>query len=329
MKAARIHEYGNPASVQVNDIEVMQPGAGEVRIRVKAAGMNNSDLQSTYGRYKGYGHRGLPHILGQEAAGIVDAVGEGVTEFTPGMRVVGHVIGAFAEQAIAPANELLILPDSISFEVAASLPIAYLTASMALVHKAKVRAGEWVLIHPGSGGVGTAAIQLVKLLGAKAIATAGSLAKIERLKELGAAEAFDYSKTDIVEQVQKITEEKGVQVALDGGGHVTLPDCLNAIANHGRIVSYGYVTGIEATIPLIKVIGWNVKLYGIALWYNEDYHNSIATLRDLVLPAVAEGKIQPAIDRIVSLDEVAEGLLLIEQRAVMGKIVIVPDYSYS
>ena len=325
MKAARIHEYGNPASVQVDDIEVRQPDAGEVRIHVKAAGLNNSDLQSTYGKYKGSGHRGLPHILGQEAAGIIDVVGEGVTEFTPGMRVVGHVMGAFAQQVIAPANELLILPDAISFETAASLPIAYLTASMALVHKAKVQPGEWVLIHPGSGGVGTAAIQLAQLLGAKAIATAGSAAKVERLKELGAAEAFDYTKTNIVEQVQRITHDRGVQVALDGGGNVTLPDCLNAIANNGRIVSYGYVTGIEATIPLIKIIGRNVKLYGIALWYNEDYHNSIATLRDLVLPAIAEGKMKPAIDRIVSLEEVAEGLLLIEQRNVMSKVVVVPD----
>ena len=325
MKAARIHEYGNPADVQVDDVEVMNPGTGEVRIRVEAAGINNSDLQSTYGRYKGYGHRGLPHILGQEAAGIVDAVGEGVTGLTPGMRVVGHVMGAFAEQAIAPANELLILPDRISFEVAASLPIAYLTASMALVHKAKVQPGEWVLIHPGSGGVGTAAIQLVKLLGAKAIATAGNLAKVESLKELGAVEAFDYSKTNVVEQVQRITGDAGVQVALDGGGEITLPDCLNAIANQGRIVSYGYVTGIEATIPLIKVIGRNVKLYGIALWYNEDYQASIATLRDLVLPAVAEGKIKPAIDQVVSLEEVAEALLRIQQRGVMGKIVVTPN----
>ena len=325
MKAARIHEYGNPADVQIDDVEIVTPGAGEVRILVKAAGMNNSDLQSTYGKYKGYGHRGLPHILGQEAAGIVDAVGDGVTEFTPGMRVVGHVSGAFAEYAIAPADELLVLSDRVSFEVAASLPIAYLTASMALVQKAKVQPGEWVLIHPGSGGVGTAAIQLVNLLGARAIATAGSAAKVERLQELGADQAFDYSKTDVVAEVRRITNDAGVDVALDGGGKVTLPHCLDAIANHGRIVSYGYVTGIEATIPLIKIIGRNVKLYGIALWYNEDYQASLVTLRDLVLPAVAEGKIQPAIDQVVGLEEVTEALLTIEQRGVMGKIIVVPS----
>ncbi|MGK7894824.1 MAG: zinc-binding alcohol dehydrogenase family protein [Xenococcus sp. (in: cyanobacteria)] len=324
MKAAQILKYGSPTSVQVHNVEIPKPNPGEVRIRVKAAGINNSDLQTTYGTYKGYGHRGLPHILGQEAAGEVDAVGTGVTEFVPGMRVVGHVSGAFAEYAIAPIDELLPLPDEVSFEVAASLPIAYLTASMALVHKAKLKPGEWVLVHPGSGGVGTAAIQLAKLLGGRVIATAGNTAKIDRLKELGAEQAFDYSKSDVVSEIQRITKEGGIQVALDGGGKITLPHCLESIANNGRIVSYGYTTGIEATIPLVKLIGRNVQLYGIALWYNNNYQASLATLRDLVLPAVAEGKIKPAIDRVVSLEDVTEALLLIEKRGVMGKIVVVP-----
>ncbi|MDJ0745859.1 MAG: NADPH:quinone oxidoreductase family protein [Xenococcaceae cyanobacterium MO_167.B27] len=324
MKAARIHEYGNPTSVRVDNVEVPEPNPGEVRIRVRAAGMNNSDLQTTYGTYRGYGFRGLPHILGQEAAGEVDAVGSGVTEFVPGMRVVGHVSGAFAEYAIAPVDELLPICDRVSFEVAASLPIAYLTASMALIHKAKVKSGEWVLVHPGSGGVGTAAIQLTKLLGGRVIATAGNTAKVERLKELGAEHAFDYSKSDVVAEVRNIAGETGVQVALDGGGKVTLPHCLESIANNGRIVSYGYTTGIEATIPLVKLIGRNVKLYGIALWYNNEYRASLETLRKLVIPAVAEGKLQPAIDEVVSLEGVASALLRIEQRGVMGKIVVVP-----
>ena len=230
----------------------------------------------------------------------------------------------FYPRNIAIGYDTTIISDRVDFEVAASLPIVYLTASMALVHKAKIQPGEWVLIQPGSGGVGTAAIQLVKLLGARAIATAGNAAKVERLKELGAEQAFDYSKTDVVEQVQRITDDAGVQVALDGGGKVTLPHCFDAIAKHGRIVSYGFLTGIEATIPLIKLIGRNVKLYGIALWYNEDYQASLETFRDLVLPAVAEGKIQPAIDRVVGLEGVAEALLRMEQRAIMGKIVVVP-----
>ena len=324
MKAARIHEYIGPASVRVDDIEVMNPASEEVRIRVRAAGMNNSDLQTTYGTYRGYGYRGLPHILGQEAAGEVDAVGPGVKGFLPGMRVVGHVSGAFAQKAIAPAGELLPLPDGVSFEVAASLPIAYLTASMALVHKAKVKPGEWVLVHPASGGVGTAGLQLAKLLGARAIATAGNAAKVNRLRELGAEYVFDHSSSDVVAEVRRIVGEDGVAVALDGGGKVTLPHCLESIANNGRIVSYGYTTGLEATIPLVKLIGRNVKLYGIALWYNNDYHSCIETLRELVIPAVAQGKLQPAIDDVVGLEGVAGALLRMEKRGIMGKIVVVP-----
>lgn len=219
---------------------------------------------------------------------------------------------------------MLTLPDSVSFEIAASLPIAYLTASMALVHQAKVQPGEWVLVHPGSGGVGTAAIQLTKLLGAKAIATAGTATKVERLQELGTEHTFDYNKTDLVTEVRRLTKESGVQVALDGGGKVTLPHCLEAIADGGRIVSYGYTTGIEATIPLIKLIGRNVKLFGIALWFNDDYQASLETLKDLVIPAVAKGEIQPAINDVVDLEGVAEALLRLEQRNVMGKIIIVP-----
>ncbi|NER47594.1 MAG: NADPH:quinone oxidoreductase family protein [Symploca sp. SIO1A3] len=323
MKAVLIHDMQGPNSVRVDDVEVPSPGSGEVRIRVKAAAMNNSDLQTTYGTYR-VGYTGLPHLLGQEAAGEVDAVGEGVTGLVPGMRVVGHVKGAFAEMAIGSATELLPLPKQISWEVAASLPVAYLTASMALVHQAKLQAGEWVLVHPGSGGVGTAAIQLAKLLGGRAIATAGTTAKVERLKELGAEQVLDYSNQDVVSEVRRICGETGVQVALDGGGKVTLPHCLDAIASHGRIVSYGYTTGKEVTFPIVKLIGRNAKLYGMGLWFNSDYQASLETMQDLVIPAFAEGKLQPVIDKVISLAEVSEALLRMKQRGIMGKIVVVP-----
>jgi NADPH:quinone reductase len=324
MKAARIHDDSGPTAVRIDEVEVLQPGPGEVRIRVGAAGINNSDLQATYGTYRGYGYQGLPHILGQEAAGEVDAVGLGVEELVPGMRVVGHVKGAFAEMAIGPANELLPLADEVSFVVAASLPIAYLTAGMALIHKANVQDGEWVLVHPGSGGVGTAAVQLAQLLGGRVIATAGTRAKVQRLVELGASQGIDYSLQDVASEVQRITGNSGVQVALDGGGKVTFAHCLEAIANNGRIASYGTTTGMDAALPIGKLLGRNVTVYGIALWYNRDYQLSLETLRDLVLPAVAQGKLQPTIDEIVDLAGVSRALVKMENREVTGKIVLVP-----
>ena len=324
MKAVRIHDYKGPDAVRVDHIAVLEPGPGEVRIRVGAAGLNNSDLQTTYGTYRGYGHRGLPHILGQEAAGEVDAVGAGVTQLSPGMRVVGRVGGALAERAIGPAAELLPLADEISFEVAACLPIAYLTASLALVHKAQLQSGEWVLVHPGSGGVGAAAIQLAQLLGGRVIATTSQAAKRAHLLKLGADHGLDYSTQNVSAEVRRITGNTGVQVALDGGGKATLPDCLAAIASNGRIVSYGLTTGMDAALPLRTLIGRNVTLHGIALWYNSDYPATLATLANLVLPAVVEGKLQPAIDQVVDLEGVSEALVRMEKRRLMGKLVVVP-----
>ncbi len=324
MKACRIHHYYGPASVQVDQVDMPEPKPNEVRIRVRAAGLNNSDLQTTYGTYRGYGHQGLPHILGQEAAGEVEAVGSGVTEFVPGMRVFGHVSGAFAETALGPSAELLPLPQNVSFEVAASLPIAYLTAIMALVCKAKLQADEWVLIHPGSGGVGTAAIQVAQLLGAHVIATASSDEKINFLFDLGTEHVLKHTTQDVVAEVQQITENRGVQVALDGGGQVTLPQCLAAVANEGRIISYGYTTGVEATLPLVKLIGRNVQLWGIALWYNQDYRTSLTTLRDRLIPAIVKGQVQPIIKSVQGLENVSQMLLQMEQNRLIGKVVIVP-----
>ncbi|NES06432.1 MAG: NADPH:quinone oxidoreductase family protein [Okeania sp. SIO2F4] len=324
MKAVRIHEYTGISGIQVVEKEILVPSSGEVRVFVKAAGINNSDLQMTYGKYKRPDDDALPQILGQEAAGVVDAVGEKVEGFSPGMRVMGHVRGAFAEMAIAPATELLAIPEDISFEVAASLPINYLTAIVALIHRAKVRIGEWVLVHPGSGGVGTAAVQLAKLLGAKVIATAGNAAKVEYLMKLGADYGIDYSSQNVVSEVGQITENLGVQVALDGGGKVTFADCLGAIANNGRIACYGTTTGLDAALPMGKLLGRNIAVYGIALWYNSYYQASWQTLKDLVMPAFGQGKLQSTIEQVVGLEGVSEALTRIEQRSLMGKIVVVP-----
>ncbi len=324
MKAVRIHEYTGISGIQVEEKEILAPSSGEVRLLVKAAGINNSDLQMTYGKYKRPQDGALPQILGQEAAGVVDAVGEKVEGFSPGMRVVGHVRGAFAEMAIAPATELLAIPNDISFEVAASLPINYLTAIVALIYRAKVRIGEWVLVHPGSGGVGTAAVQLAKLLGAKVIATAGNAAKVEYMMKLGADYGIDYSSQNVVSEVGKITENLGVEVALDGGGKVTFADCLGAITNNGRIACYGTTTGLDAALPMGKLLGRNIAVYGIALWYNSNYQASWQTLKEVVMPAFVQGKLQSTIEQVVGLEGVSEALSRIEQRSLMGKIVVVP-----
>lgn len=321
MRAAVLREYGGPAAVRVEEMPLPTPGPGQARIRVAASAMNNSDLQTTEGRY---GRPALPRILGQEAAGIVDAVGEGVTALQPGMRVVGHVWESWADYAVAPERELVPLPDAVSFEVAASLPVASYTASMALVSVARLQPGDWVLISPATGGVGALAVQLTKLLGGRVIATTSSEQKRSLLRELGAEVVLNWATDDVPAAVLQVTEGKGVPVALDGGGKVTFAQCLGSIANAGRIVVYGYTTGMDATLPVGRLLTRNVTIAGIAIWTNPTYWENVAFFRDRVLPAVAEGRIRATVDVVLPLDEAGTGLRLLAERRVSGKVVVKP-----
>ncbi len=321
MNAAVINEYGGPEAVGIADVPVPKPGPGEVLIRVGAAALNNSDLQTTHG---GYGRRPLPHILGQEAAGTVDAVGPEVAGLTAGNRVAGRVTHSFAEFATANANDLVLLPDDVPFDVAASLPIAYLTAGIGLVHRARVRSSEWVLVQAASGGVGTAAVQLAKLLGARVIATAGSGWKLDRLADLGADHGVNYSESDVATEVRRITGDEGVAVALDGAGRDTFPACLESVGSNGRVVVYGSVSGRETDLSLGTLLRRNISLYGISVWTNDNYANGVDLLRTLVLPGIQDGRLQPAIDRIVGLDGVSDALGVIERREHFSKIVVIP-----
>lgn len=321
VKAALIREYGGPDSVRIEELPDPSPLPGQVVLRIRAAGFNNSDLQTTNG---GYGRPALPHVLGQEAAGEVIALGDGVDSLKVGDRVVGHVRAAFAEQGVANANELVTIPEEVSYEAAASLPIAYLTAAMALVQKAGTRAGETVFIHPASGGVGTAAIQLAKLLGTTVIATTGNAAKAGVLRDLGADHVLVYPETDLNAEVLRLTDGKGVNVALDGGGQATFPVCLEAIGMHGRVVIYGTMTGTKAELSIRKMLTFQGSVYGIAIWTNEEYQDSLKTFGDVVLPAVADGRLRVHIDRVVPLAGVPEALKLLAERRVEGKLVVAP-----
>ncbi|NET11339.1 MAG: zinc-binding dehydrogenase, partial [Symploca sp. SIO2B6] len=220
--------------------------------------------------------------------------------------------------------EIIPLPNHFSWTIAASLPIAYLTASLGLVHKADVKPGEWVLVHPGSGGVGSASIQLAKSLGARVIATTSSREKVDYLFHIGANDVLVYDGKAIAPEIDRTTHGEGVQVAIDGGGKLTLPQCLDCMANGGRIISYGYTTGLNATIPLMKLIGRNVSIHGIALWYNTDYGAAWSTLREVVLPKVINGQINPVIQPIHGLENVPDALRQLEHHHVNSKLVIVP-----
>ena len=320
MRAAVITEYGGVESVRVQEMPIPEPGPGQVRVRVRASAMNNSDLQTTKG---GYGRPALPHILGQEGAGIVDALGEGVTNVIRGQRVVGRLPKSWADYAVTNADELVALPDHIPFDSAASLPIAYYTAAVALNSCCRVQPGEWVMVSPGSGGVGAAAIQLATIQGARVIATTSSNDKVQALRDLGAEHVFNWQTDDVAAEALKVTGT-GVNVGLDGGGTVTFAQMFAALAPRGRIAIYGYTTGLNVEIPINRFLGKNAEIHGFAVWTHAGYGDAKATLRDLVLPAVADGRIKSIVDEVVPLDEVQVGLKRIEDRRASGKVVIVP-----
>ncbi|MFN8533166.1 MAG: NADPH:quinone oxidoreductase family protein [Dehalococcoidia bacterium] len=321
MRAAVLREFGGPTALRVDEAPLPEPGPGQVRLRIRASAMNNSDLQMSEGRY---GRPPLPRILGQEAAGVVDAVGDGVTALGPGMRVVGHVWESWAEYGVAPERELVPLPEEISFEAAATLPVAYYTAIVALVTTARLRADEWVLINPGSGGVGVAAVQLAKLLGARVVATTSNDEKRQMLRDLGADVILNWATDNVASEVLKLTDGAGLPVALDGGGTVTFAQCLGGIANAGRIVVYGYTTGMEAVLPIGRLLTRNVTVAGIAIWNNPGYWEAVEFFRDRVLPAVADGRLTAVVDAVLPLDQAGDGLQRLADRRISGKVVVVP-----
>jgi NADPH2:quinone reductase len=195
---------------------------------------------------------------------------------------------------------------------------------MALVSAARLQPTEWVLINPGTGGVGVAAVQIATLLGGRVIATTSTTAKRSLLTELGAEVVLDWASDDVAAAVLKLTDGRGVSVALDGGGKVTFAQCLASMANAGRIVIYGYTTGMEATLPIGRLLTRNVSVFGIAIWTNPTYWENVTFFRDRVLPAVAEGRIRPIVDLVIPLEEASAGLQRLAERSISGKVVITP-----
>lgn len=319
MQAILFESYDGPEALRMAEVAVPEPGPGEARVRMVATGLNNSDLQTTRG---GYGRPPLPHIPGQEGAGIVDAVGEGVTAFRPGDRVAGRIRKSLAQYAVAATTELITVPEGLDLVEAASLPVSYLTAGMGIIHKARLEAGEWLLVNPGSGAVGAAAIRLGRMLDAQVIACTSSPSKFPALERYGAQHLIDASRQDVAETARQITGGRGVDVAVDGAGAVTLAQCIDAAANNARIVTYGTTTGNLMELSLGKMLLRNLNLHGYAIWSNVDYQATLATLGTVIMPAVATGRLGSIVDLVVDFGEARRAFEAMAARQLSGKAVV-------
>ena len=299
------------------------PGAGELLIRVAAAGVNYPDVMQRRGRYPP--PPGASDIPGLEIAGVVEAVGEGAAGFAVGAEVCALVAGGgYAEYCAAPAPQCLPLPRGLDMVAAAAIPETFFTVWTNLFDRGRLAAGETALIHGGAGGIGTAAIQIAAALGARVLATAGSARKCEACRALGAERAIDYRTEDFVAAAREATGGRGVDVILDLVGGDYTPRNLDALAEDGRLVQIAVQGGATAEVSLFVVMRKRLTLTGSTLRPRpvEAKGAIAAALRARVWPLLESGRIAPVVHATYPLREAAAAHALMESGAHIGKIVL-------
>lgn len=341
MRAAVFSEYGGPEVVTVKRVPIPHPGASEVRIKVEAASMNHLDL---------WVRRGLPieitmpHIGGSDIAGVVDAVGPGADGVSVGTRVVvdpsldyawyenqkrgpsiddprfrivgEHTQGGFAEYVVVPAANLLEIPDGFPSTQAAAAGLVTVTAWRGLMTRARLRAGESVLVTGASGGVSTAAIQIAKLAGAKVYAVTSGARNVQRVMKLGADVVYDRTKEDFARGVWLETGKRGVDVVLDAVGEAVWQQCLKALAIRGRLVSYGATTGAHG-ITEIRVLFWKqLDILGSTMGTPTEFRQAMGV--------VFSGGVKPVVHEVIPLKEIRRAHEILEAGKAFGKLVITP-----
>jgi NADPH2:quinone reductase len=321
-RAVFVHQHGGPEVLRLEDRELPPPGPGEVRLRHRAIGLNFIDVYQRSGLYK----VPLPFVAGNEAAGDVVAVGEGVTDFEVGDRVsYQNPVGAYAEERNIPAGRLVHVPDGIDYEVAAAVTLKGVTAYYLLHETWKVKPGDTVLVHAAAGGVGSLLVPWAKHLGATVIGTAGSQRKLEQAKALGADHVIDYTTEDFAKRVRELTGGRGVDVVYDGVGRATFEGSLDSLRPRGLLVSYGNASG-PVTIPSLTVLSEKGSLYvtrpstGTYMATTEQLRTAAAAVFD----AVAKGVLEVKVNQRYALADAAEAHRALEARQTTGSTVLLP-----
>lgn len=323
MTAIEITEPGGPDVLKPTRRPVPTPGEGEVLIRVAVAGVNRPDVMQREGKYPP--PKGASDIPGLEVAGTIVALGAGVSDWREGDQVCALVAGGgYAEYCVAPAPQCLPVPDGLNETEAAAVPETFFTVWDNVFTRGQLKAGETLLVHGGSSGIGTTAIQLARALDAEVIVTAGSTEKCAACEKLGAKRAINYRDEDFVEIVKEATGGKGVDVILDMvGGDYTIRN-LNALGQGGRLVQIAVQHGTKAEIALHLIMIKQLVVTGSTLRARPvDAKAAIATaLREKAWPLIEQGKVKPLIHQTFSLDEAAKAHALMDTSAHIGKIVL-------
>ena len=321
MQSYWMQNDGEKANIELREIEVPKPAADQILIRVRAAGLNRGEFILGHGLHQS----GSAKQIGMEAAGEVVACGDQITEFKVGDRVMGRCPGAFAEFALIPGREVLLMPPSLTWEQAAAVPLTSMVVFDMLVVQGQLKAGEWVLIPGVSSGVGVTALAMAKALGAKVIGTSGSQSKIDQLKPLGLDLGICTRLPNFYDAVMQATNNKGVDLVVNTVGGSVFAECIRTLAFQGRLATVGYVDGVlKAEIDIEALHAKRLKLFGVSNKFrNADQRaESTPIFKKQILPLMAQGKCLPMVYRIYPFNQLLEAKALMDSSQHLGKIVL-------
>jgi NADPH2:quinone reductase len=324
MRAVVVDRWMEPSELAVREVPAPPLRPDSLRVRVAAAGCNFFDILMVQGRYQV--KPAFPFVPGAEIAGIVREVAEGVRGFAVGDRVLASAgLGGFAEECVVPARSAVRLPDAMSFEEGAALPIIYPTSYAGLVDRGQLRAGETLLVHAAAGGVGLAAVQIGKALGARVLATAGGADKCEIALREGADAAVDYRTEDFVARVMEWTDGRGADVIYDSVGGDITDRSLKCIAWNGRLVIIGFASGKIPSIQANRILLKNIAVTGLH-WgaHATKDPKRIGEVMDALFAMYGKGQIRPVIYARYPLDQVPAALAALGGRKTYGKVVVTP-----
>jgi NADPH:quinone reductase len=324
MKAVVATRWGEPSALQYLDVPDPEPGPGQVLIETRAIGCNFPDILMVQGKYQVKPPH--PFSPGHEIAGLVRAVGTGVTRVRPGQRVLASLEwGGYAERAVTAAERVHPIPDAMPFDHAAAFYVVYQTSYAALVRRAALQPGEWLLVHGAAGGVGLSAVQIGKALGARIIATAGSKEKLEIARQSGADVLIDYRTEDWVERVKSVTGGEGADVIYDPVGGDVFDNSTKCIAFEGRILTIGFAGGRIPTLAINRVLLKNFSVVGLHWGYYQRRGSPLVKeWMEALLKLYGEGRIRPVIYRVYPLREAPAALAALSSRESYGKVVLAP-----
>ncbi len=342
MKAAVFHEHGGPEALRYEEVPTPKPGRGEALIRVKGCSVNHLDIWIRQG-IPAYSMT-LPHISGCDIAGIVEEGGPDTPGVSPGQKVVvapglscfgcepclagrdnlcatfrilgANVDGGYAEFATVPTRNLLPLPENLSFEEGAAYPLVFLTAWHMLIHRAGLRPGETVLVLAAGSGIGSAAVQIARLAGARVLAAAGSDEKLGRAKHLGADTGINYTREDFSKRVKELTDGRGADVVFEHVGEATWEKSLASLAKNGRLVTCGATTGGEVRITLRPLFMRQQTILGSVMGTRAEFAE--------ITRLMGMGRLKPVVDSVYPLKEARQAQERMLARENFGKIVLVP-----